>query len=130
MLVVLLATTLSNWAGFGQAPSSQQGPGRAVVHTVLFQFKAQATPAQIQLVLSDIRRLQAVIPGLLSVAGGPNFSSRSHGFTHGVTLRFADRAALAAFYTHPAHQQLVTASLKPLLADLLVLDFEDTGVTP
>lgn len=128
--MLLLAATLRCLPVSGQASKYQRGTGQPVMHNVLFQFKPQVTPAQIQLVLSGIQRLQTTVPGLLCVAGGENFSARSHGFTYGVTLRFADRAALAAFYRHPAHQQLVAASLRPLLADMLVLDFEDALAKP
>lgn len=95
-----------------------------VVHMVLFQFKADASAEQIAGLLNSIRGIGKVIPGIVAVTGGQNFSERSKGYTHGVVMTFANAAALKNFYVHPEHQRLIREQIKPLLADMIVVDYE------
>jgi len=96
-----------------------------IEHIALFRFKKEATPEQIQAVMAGLQDLQKAIPGILETQYGKNFSKRAQGYTYVVTTRFANRAALDAFYPHPAHQRLVAERLKPILDDLLVVDYLD-----
>jgi hypothetical protein len=100
---------------------------KITIHLVLFKFANTAKPQDIDKLMKEIKALRGVIPGILDIAYGENFSSRSKGYTHAVTMRFTSRAALEAFYSHPAHQRLIETSIKPIIADLLPLDFEDVA---
>jgi|GEM_PF-559046 len=95
-----------------------------VVHMVLFQFKADASTEQVTRLMNSISQLNKTIPGVLLVSCGQNYSERSKGYTHGVVMHFADNAALKNFYVHPAHQQLIREQIKPILADMIVVDYE------
>jgi hypothetical protein len=55
---------------------------------------------------------------------GPNFSDRAKGYTHGLVIRFRDRAALDAYFPHPAHQNVVQTLINPIRADTLIVDYE------
>ncbi len=93
-----------------------------VIHTFAFRWKPDVPEAQKTRALTAIRALQGAIPGLLATFAGTNFSPRSQGYALGGVMHFADRAALDAYATHPAHQALL-AWLMPLI-DPLELDFE------
>lgn len=74
--------------------------------------------------MKSISQLNKIVPGILQVSYGQNFSERSKGYTHAVVMQFADTAALKTFYVHPAHQRLIREQIKPILADMIVVDYE------
>jgi Stress responsive A/B Barrel Domain len=93
------------------------------VHTFLFQWQAGVSANEIQRAAEEIRALQGQIPGLLETSYGANVSPRSQGFTHGGVMKFRDKAALEAYFTHPVHEKLVQW-LMPLLKLAAELDYE------
>lgn len=97
------------------------------VHTVFFQFKQGTGQDRIDGMFAQIAALRKVIPGVLDVSFGQNFSSRARSYSHAVTIRFTDRPALEAFYPHAAHQKLINESIKPIVEDLLPLDYENAA---
>ena len=78
-----------------------------VFHVFAFQWKEGTTDAQIARATHDIRAFQGVIPGLLQTHVGPNLSTKGNGYTYGGIMEFADKAALDAYPSHPAHQALL-----------------------
>jgi hypothetical protein len=46
--------------------------------------------------------LKEVIPGIVDIQQGYNFSKRSKGYELGITIRFEDRACLENYGPHPA----------------------------
>lgn len=94
-----------------------------VEHIVLFRWNDTATQTEIDAALEGLRGLAGEIPGILELAVGTNFSDRSQGFTHGLVVRFTDRAALDVYGPHPAHQHVVQQLINPIRADVLAVDF-------
>lgn len=95
-----------------------------IVHMVLFQWKEEASPEAITSVLEELRDLKKAIPGIIELSCGENFSARSQGFQNGLLVQFQDRTALEAYIPHPAHQAVVQNLIKPILKDIIVLDYE------
>jgi hypothetical protein len=93
-----------------------------VIHTFAFRWKPDVTAEQKQRVIDEIRGLQGKIPGVEEAWVGVNVSPRSLGYELGGVMKFADQAALAAYSSHPVHQQLLSWLL-PLI-DPLEVDFE------
>ena len=93
-----------------------------VIHTFAFRWKPTVTDSQKQLAIQEIRALQGQIPGLLETLVGVNISPRSQGYELGGVMKFADRASMDAYGSHPVHQKLLTW-LMPLI-DPLEVDFE------
>jgi hypothetical protein len=101
------------------------GPAKGeVMHVVLFKWKPEATPEQIERVMEALRELPEKIPGIRELTCGENFCERAQGFQHGLVVRFADRAALDAYGPHPAHQEVVQSLILPLRESVLALDYE------
>ena len=96
----------------------------AIDHLVLFQWQPEATAAQIDAAIAALRSLANGIPGVLQLSCGENFSDRARGFQHGLVVRLTDRAALETYRAHPAHQAVVDRHIKPILADLIAVDYE------
>ena len=97
-----------------------------VEHIALFSVRADARPEEIEAMLARLRRLPEEVPGILYLSCGENFSDRAQGYTHGLVVRFPDRAALDAYQVHPKHQAAVAEAIRPTVepGGVLALDYE------
>ncbi|MEA5519025.1 MAG: Dabb family protein [Limnoraphis robusta] len=95
-----------------------------IVHVVLFKWKEDTTPEAIRSTMEGLKELKAKIPGIIDLSCGENFSERSQGFQHGLVVKFTDKSALEAYTPHPDHQAVVQNLIKPILADILAVDYE------
>ena len=95
-----------------------------IEHIVLFKWQETATPEAIEAAVTELRALKGKIECIVDLSCGVNFSERAQGFTHGLVVRFTDRAALDAYGPHPAHQHVVQNFILPIRADILALDYE------
>ncbi len=95
-----------------------------ITHVVLLKWKGGVDRKAIETARTELRALTGKIPGLLDVSAGDNCSSRSQGYQFAAVMRFPDRAALDAYGPHPAHQRIVQEILKPIMTDILVVDYE------
>jgi hypothetical protein len=93
------------------------------IHMFAFRWKPSVTEEQKQCVITEIRKLQGQIPGLVETSVGVNVSPRSQGYELGGMMKFTDQAALDAYGPHPVHQKLLSW-LIPLI-DPIEVDFED-----
>ena len=99
-------------------------PNAPIVHVVLFKWKPDATPEQIERVMQGLSALKSRVPGIVDLVCGTNFCDRAQGYTHGLVVRFTDRAALDAYGPHPAHQEVVQNLILPIRETTLAFDFE------
>ena len=95
-----------------------------VEHIVLFKWQETATPQAIEEIMAELRKLKTEIPNILDLTCGETFTNRAQGYTHGLVVRFSDRAALEVYGPHLAHQKIVQQLINPVRADSLVLDYE------
>ncbi len=95
-----------------------------IEHIVLFKWTQAATPQAIEAATTELRALKGKIEGIVDLSCGANFSDRAQGFTHGLVVRFTDRAALEAYGPHPAHQYVVQNFIHPIRAEILAMDYE------
>ena len=95
-----------------------------VEHIVLFRWSEDASQEAIDSVVAELRGLKSKIAGVVDLSCGVNFSDRAKGYTHGLVVRFMDRAALEAYGPHPEHQRVVQNFINPIRADILALDYE------
>lgn len=94
------------------------------IHMFAFRWKSSVTGDQKQSVISEIRKLQGQIPGLLETSVGVNTSPRGQGYELGGVMKFANQSALEAYGSHPVHQKLLSW-LIPLI-DPIEVDFDDS----
>lgn len=94
------------------------------VHIVMFKFKEGITGEQVQSLKNEILKQKGTIPGLLEISFGEDFTGRSKGYTHAEVAVFKDRKSLEDFNKSDYHQQLIVTHIKPVLEDILVLDYE------
>ena len=95
-----------------------------VEHILLMRWTEEASQEAIDRALEELRGLKGKIAGIVDLSCGANFSDRAKGYTHGLVVRFMDRAALEAYYPHPEHQRVVQNLINSIRADILVLDYE------
>jgi hypothetical protein len=95
-----------------------------VEHIVLFRWTEGASQEAIDSAVAELRGLKGKIAGVVDLSCGVNFSDRAKGYTHGLVVRFTDRAALEAYVPHPEHQRVVQNFINPIRADILALDYE------
>ena len=95
-----------------------------VEHIVLFRWADEAGKEAINQAVEELRGLKNKIEGIVNLSCGENFSDRAKGYTHGLVVRFTDRAALEVYGPHPAHQRVVENFIRPIAADVLALDYE------
>jgi quinol monooxygenase YgiN len=93
-------------------------------HLVLLRFKADAGVDAVAAIERAFVALQGQIDGVRDIEWGTDVSPEglAKGYTHAFMLSFDDAAARDAYLPHSAHQGFV-AQLKPLLDDVLVIDY-------
>lgn len=93
-------------------------------HVVLFRFKPDAERAAIAAIEAAFADLPQHIETIRAFEWGLNNSPEGldKGFTHAFVVTFENEAGRDAYLPHPAHDAFV-AQLKPLLDDVLVIDF-------
>ena len=81
--------------------------GETVRHIVVFKFKPQATPEQIDTLTRAFAALKDSVPGITAFEHGVNNSPEgmNMGFTHVYVMTFANAAARDAYLPHPAHKR-------------------------
>lgn len=94
------------------------------IHMFAFRWKPGVTPEVKQRIISEIRKLQGQIPGLLETSVGLNLSPRGQGYELGGVMKFTDKDALDAYGPHPVHQKLLSW-LVPLIEPIEV-DFDES----
>jgi hypothetical protein len=95
-----------------------------IEHIVLFRWTEGARQEAIGTALAELRKLKGTIPGIVDLSCGANFSDRAKGYTHGLVIRFTNRAALEVYSPHPEHQRVVQNFINPIRADVLAFDYE------
>ncbi len=121
----LLLALLAVAAGPLVTRTDAQASG-SVRHVVVFKYKPEATPAQIQKVTDAFRALATSIPGVTGFEDGVNDSpeGKNQGFTHVYLLTFESAAARDAYLPHPEHRkfgEVLRAS--GIFVDAFVVDY-------
>lgn len=94
-----------------------------VDHLVLFAAREDASPEDIEDLVSSLRGLKDEIPSVVDLSVGKDFSGRAGEYTHGLFARFEDVAGLKEYLGHPAHLAVVE-KLEAHTTGRLVADYE------
>jgi hypothetical protein len=94
-----------------------------VEHIATIETRVGVDPADIDALIAAISALKGQIPGVLDVRVGRNFSDRAPQVALAGIVTLADRAALAAYGPHPAHQAMLRI-LVPLAKQVTIVDIE------
>ena len=94
-----------------------------VDHLVFFAVREEASPEEVEDLVSSIRSLRDDVPSTIDLSVGEDFSGRSGGYTHALFARFEDEAGLREYMEHPAHLAVVE-KLEATTTGRIVADFE------
>ena len=105
----LITASLFILLGFAMPTTPATGAEKVLRHIVMYQFKPDVTPAQLQEVIDAFAGLPKKINTIIGFEHGPNISKegKSEGFTHAFVVTFKNEADLAAYLVHPAHDAYV-----------------------
>lgn len=97
---------------------------RLLRHMVLFKFKAEVTPAQVQEVVDAFKALPSKINTIHEFESGTDVGveNLADGFTHGFLVTFRDEKGRADYLPHAEHQKFVEL-VKPRVEKVLVFDY-------
>lgn len=95
-----------------------------VEHIVLIKFSPETTKEQKEELIRRTLQLKTMIPGIMDIQQGFNFSNRSQGYEIGLTVRFEDKASLDNYGPHPAHQEIVNYLKEIGMEDSIIVDFQ------
>ena len=116
----LIAITLMALLG-STAHGNEEAPFR---HFVSFQFKEGTSQEKQEDLVKAFLGLKDEIDVILDLEWGSteNIEPLNDGFTHSFLVTFKDKAGLATYLPHPAHEAFV-AKLKPHLEKVYVFDY-------
>ena len=94
-------------------------------HVLLIRFKATATAKDLSELEAAFMKIPSLIEGVTYVEWGENNSpeNKNEGFTHCILMTFADHKARDFYLPHAQHIKLKEI-FKPLLDDIIVLDYD------
>ena len=122
LLLCLVVVAIAGSRQVNQAAPMEET--KLLRHVVLFTFKAEATPEQVDGIVQAFGELPSQISQIHSYEWGTNNSPEglNKGHTHCFLVTFKTAADRDAYLPHAAHQAFV-AKLKPLLEDVTVVDY-------
>ncbi|MEM9538833.1 MAG: Dabb family protein [Cyanobacteria bacterium P01_E01_bin.42] len=95
-----------------------------IEHIVLFKWQESASKEAIAVAIAALQEMKGKIPTIVDLSCGENFCDRARGYTHGLVVRFSDREGLDAYQSHPLHQDIIAKYIKPIVAEVLALDYK------
>ena len=93
-----------------------------VVHIVMFKFKEENKEANIQAVVVRLNALVALVPSLISMEVGVNFTSSERAFDLSLYSTFETKEELEAYAIHPEHLKVVEF-IKSVTLESKVVDY-------
>jgi hypothetical protein len=104
LLILLLITGMVTITA-----AEETKPAKVLKHVVMYKFRDDCTPAQIQQVIDAFSTLPKKIDAIIGFEQGTNVSKegKSEGLTHCFVVTFNDEKGLEAYLKHPAHDDYV-----------------------
>jgi hypothetical protein len=97
-----------------------------IEHIVLLKLKDGVSEDKMKALIAGLNELKKVIPGMLEVSGGYNNSieDKAGGFNYGFIVKFKDSASRDGYVPHPEHIKLAQTLVRPIVDDVIVVDYE------
>lgn len=94
-----------------------------IYHNVWFKLTNEGNAAERAQIEAGLNALPALIPEIVELHCGPDFSGRSRGFELGLLVVFQTREDGQTYDKHPDHQAFISAN-RHLWSEVMALDFE------
>eukprot|EP00899_Mesostigma_viride_P005544 jgi/Mesvir1/14991/Mv14650-RA.1 len=93
-------------------------------HCVLLSFTDAATEEQKKQLKQELDKLPSVITVIKSYRTGPDLGLAEGNKHFGITADFACKEDFITYRDHPAHVEVITKYIKPILASRAAMQFE------
>ena len=93
-------------------------------HVILFRWKPEATPDQIEHISRSLRALSAGLAGCRDYRCGPSLGLTETSFDYGVVAEFDDREAWDGYMADPEHERIRTQLIAPIVAERAGIQLE------
>ena len=93
-----------------------------IEHVVIFKWKSDAAPQQIESAISALRTL-AAIPGVVAISVGNTVTDRGQGYTTGLVVRLDNYDTLAIYAQHPMHLAVLSDFIIPIKDNIIAIDY-------
>jgi len=105
-------------------PTAASAADKVLRHIVMYKFKDDVKPAQVQEVVDAFAGLPKKIPLIIGFEHGTNVSKegKSEGFTHIFVVTFKNEADRDAYIAHPAHEAFVKV-VRDRREEVVVIDY-------
>jgi len=94
-------------------------------HIVLMKFTPDPPEGAVDEIMEALRAMPAEIPEILSLAVGTNVVQSPRNLDLGLVVEFDSQESLEIYAVHQAHQSVVQERIRPILEQLVVVDFEE-----
>lgn len=124
LLLTISVAAIATVILWSQANMAAEAEPKLLRHMVLFKFKADATPEQVQELVAAF----AALPGKISEihafehGGDVSVENLADGFTHGFLVTFKSAKDRDTYLPHPEHQKFVELA-KQRVDKALVFDY-------
>lgn len=104
--------------------ADKPAPAKVLKHVVMYKFKPECTPEQIQQVVDAFGGLPGKVDAIIGYEHGTNVSpeGKSDGLTHAFVVTFRDEAGRDVYLKHPAHDAYVLV-VKDKREKVVVFDY-------
>ena len=93
-------------------------------HVVVFGWKPEATPEQVEQIATELRKLPARIPAIKAYACGSDAGITQGNSDFAVTADFDDEAGFVSYRDHPDHRAIIQTYITPITAHRAATQFE------
>jgi hypothetical protein len=93
-------------------------------HTVMFNWKPEATDEQKQRVADEVAKLPSMVPSVRAFASGPDAGLAEGNFDFAVSADFDDETGFFAYRDDPGHRDMVQRYILPIAARRAAVQFE------
>ncbi|MGH3170697.1 MAG: Dabb family protein [Trebonia sp.] len=91
---------------------------------VVFTWKPEATPEQVEEITNRLRRLTATIPAIRAYACGPDAGITEGNYDFAVAADFDDEAGFVTYRDDPGHRDIIQRLITPIAAQRAAVQFE------
>ncbi|KAI3802835.1 hypothetical protein L1987_30978 [Smallanthus sonchifolius] len=122
-------TSLTNRRN-NQTPIIMSAQDQIVEHVVLFKLKPDVDSTKVAAMVSGLNALTS-LNLTLHLSAGQLLRSRSSSltFTHMLHSRYRSKDHLQEYAAHPDHVRVVTENIKPIIDDIMAVDWISTGAS-
>jgi heme-degrading monooxygenase HmoA len=104
VVALLIAMALLGVFAVTRSSKATPAPSSKIRRTILLNFKAEATDADVQKILKDVKETISKLKGIHNLFIGRQTNERA-AFKYGISMDFDDQAALNAYRSDQEHRR-------------------------